>query len=216
VAYIDDLLADGEVIQRRAHRHVLFLILRTTLYLVGAIAIWVLAYAAYRWVPRVGSWVMLLLLALSVVPIAIAVYRFLTWKLEEFAVTNYRIVQVDGILNKRTFDSSLEKVNDVVMSQTIFGRLFGYGDIEIITGSEIGVNSIVGIADPFAFKRALMEAKVEGSRPYRSERRDVPQYADDIRVGRSLQLLDSLQELKDSGLITAEEYEIRRRQVLER
>lgn len=216
MAYIDDLLAQGESIRRRAHRHVLFLLLRTVLFVVGAIAIWILAYAAQRWIPRVGDWVMLALLVFSIVPIAIAVYRFLTWKLEEFAVTNYRIIQVDGILNKRTFDSALEKVNDVVMSQSIFGRLFGYGNIEIITGSEIGVNSIIGIADPFAFKRALMEAKIEGNRSASSDRRMEPQQSEDVRVGRSLQLLDSLQEMKESGLISAEEYEVRRRQVLER
>ncbi|HUG14407.1 MAG TPA: PH domain-containing protein [Thermomicrobiales bacterium] len=216
MAYLDDLLADGELIKLRAHRHVLFLLLQTLLYVAGAIALWLLALFAYTRLDRVGEWLTLFLLALSIVPFCIAAYRFLAWKLEEFAVTNYRIVQVDGILNKRTFDSALEKVNDVEMRQSIFGRLFGYGDIQIITGSEIGVNSILGITDPFAFKRALMEAKVQGGRDSQPEHRPEPQYDENLRVGRSIQLLDSLQELRDSGLITDDEFELRRRQVLER
>jgi uncharacterized membrane protein YdbT with pleckstrin-like domain len=216
VAYLDGLLARGETIVLRAHRHILFLLLRIMLYVAGAMLMWFLAYAAWRWIPRIGGWVMLVLLLLSIVPLLIAGYRFYSWKVEEFAVTSYRIIQVDGIFTKQTFDSALEMVNDVVMRQTVFGRLFGYGDIEIITGSDIGVNSIRGIADPFAFKRALIDAKMQGNRravtEYRNDQRD----PDDPRIGRSLQLLDSLQDLRDSGMITTEEYEVRRRQVLER
>lgn len=224
MAYLDDLLAGGETIKLRAHRHVLHLVFRIVLYVLGAIALWVLAYFAQRWLDRIGGWVMWALLAFSLVPLGIAVYRFLIWKLEEFAVTNYRIVQVDGIFSKRTFDSSLEKVNDVIMRQSIFGRIFGFGDLRIVTGSEIGVNVILGIADPFAFKRALLEAKVEANRSQWTGR--VPEHVtphpeaaasdDSARIGRSLQLLDSLQDLRASGLITDEEYEIRRRQALER
>ena len=32
------------------------------------------------------------------------------------------------------------KVNDVKMEQSFLGRLLGYGDIEILTASELGVN----------------------------------------------------------------------------
>jgi uncharacterized membrane protein YdbT with pleckstrin-like domain len=211
VAYIDDLLADGETIQLHAHRHVLFLVLHTALYIAGAIAIWVLAYLAYRWLPRFGEWTMLFLLALSLVPIVIAAYRFLSWRLEQYAVTNYRIIQVEGILNKRTFDSSLEKVNDVLMTQSMFGRMFGFGDIQIITGSDIGVNHLDGISDPFAFKRALMDAKMRSDMDDRS-----PSRASGSEQDRSTRLLEALRELRESGHITAEEYEQRRQQVLGR
>jgi uncharacterized membrane protein YdbT with pleckstrin-like domain len=193
VAYIDDLLADGETIQLHAHRHVLFLVLHTALYIAGAIAIWVF------------------LLALSLVPIVIAAYRFLSWRLEQYAVTNYRIIQVEGILNKRTFDSSLEKVNDVLMTQSMFGRMFGFGDIQIITGSDIGVNHLDGISDPFAFKRALMDAKMRSDMDDRS-----PSRASGSEQDRSTRLLEALRELRESGHITAEEYEQRRQQVLGR
>jgi uncharacterized membrane protein YdbT with pleckstrin-like domain len=206
VGYLDDLLATEERISLRAHRHVLFLVLNIGLYIAGAIALWALAFVAYRWVPRVGTWVMLVLLVASLIPLGIAVYRFLRWKLEEFAVTNYRIIQVEGILHKRTFDSALDKVNDVLMSQTIFGRMFGYGDIQIITGSEIGVNDLTGIADPFAFKRALLEAKMQprfSDSPVRPNGREVDE-------NRRERMIDALAELRDAGHLTQAEYEERR------
>jgi uncharacterized membrane protein YdbT with pleckstrin-like domain len=213
VAYLDDLLATEEAISIRAHRHVLFLILNTALYVAGALAIWALAFLAYLWLPRFGTWAMLVLLIASLVPLAIATYRFLAWRLEEYAVTNFRIIQVEGILNKRTFDSALEKVNDVLMTQSLFGRMFGYGDIQIITGSEIGVNSLTGIADPFAFKRALLEAKMGSDRqegmPGRPNGRDT---VDE----RNERLLDALAELRDAGHITQAEFEERRGQLRSR
>ncbi len=49
-------------------------------------------------------------------------------------------MQISGIFNKSVIDSSLEKVNDIKMDQSALGRMFGYGDIEILTASELGVN----------------------------------------------------------------------------
>jgi hypothetical protein len=63
------------------------------------------------------------------------------------------------VLGKDVVDSSLEKVNDVKMSQSFFGRMFDYGDIEILTASELGVNMFHQIANPVEFKTAMLNAK---------------------------------------------------------
>jgi uncharacterized membrane protein YdbT with pleckstrin-like domain len=206
MAYLDDLLGEDESIRTIAHRHVLFLILHTLLYLLGAIALWVLAVVAWQTAPKFERLIALLLLVLSLVPLTIAVYRFLVWKFEQFVVTNFRILQVEGILNKRTFDSALNKVNDVLMTQSVFGRLFGYGNIEIITGSDIGVNKLDGIADPFSFKRSLLDAKMD------IEGFDTPRYAPRPGDDHS-RVLAALAELRDSGVITADEYDQRKRRL---
>lgn len=210
VAYLDGLLAQDERVLIMAHRHILFLLQRTVLYLLGALALWILAIAAVTRLDTGGNWVALAAVVLSLVPLSIGIYRFFAWRFEQYAVTNYRIIQVEGILSKRTFDSALEKVNDVLMTQSLLGRIFGYGNIEIITGSEIGVNNLTGIADPFAFKRGLLEAKMalDGF-----SGRGAPAPAaggqDPVR------LLAALTELRDSGLITPDEYESRKAQLLQ-
>ena len=56
-------------------------------------------------------------------------------------------------------DSSLEKVNDVVMDQNFWGRIWGYGDIEIMTASEIGVNKLHMLANPVRFKTTMLDQK---------------------------------------------------------
>ena len=222
MSYLDELLASDERVILVAHRHILFLILHTILYVLGAIALWVIAYLAYDQLSTGKTIVTLLLLAVSIVPIAIAVYRFLSWKLEQYAITTYRIVQVEGLINKRTFDSSLEKVNDVQMTQGLFGRVFGFGDIFIITGSEAGINHLYGIAEPFAFKRKLQETKLglhNDDRPQRfadaaTEPTQAPQRSTTTGPDAA-RMMAALVDLRDSGVISAAEYEERRNQLLQ-
>ncbi|MDQ3548497.1 MAG: PH domain-containing protein [Chloroflexota bacterium] len=228
MSYLDDLLAQDEQVRLVAHRHILFLIVHTALYVLGALALWVLAFIAYNQLSTGKTIVTLILLALSLIPISIAVYRFLNWKLEQYAVTTYRIIQVEGLVNKRTFDSSLEKVNDVQMTQGLFGRVFGYGNIDIITGSEVGVNHLYGIAEPFVFKRTLLEAKLDLSDDDRPRRfvaaaavapaaptAPTPPTPPTPTGLESARLMSALVDLRDSGVISAAEYEERRNQLLQ-
>ena len=78
---------------------------------------------------------------------------------EEYIVTSRRIIQTKGVLTKQVSDSSLEKINDVMLSQTVLGRMFNFGDLEILTGSELGVNKLDRIHNPVGFKVAMMNAK---------------------------------------------------------
>ncbi|HMM42596.1 MAG TPA: PH domain-containing protein [Thermomicrobiales bacterium] len=205
MAYIDDLLGQDESIQLVAHRHIIFLLLHTLPFALATLLLWVGAGLVQRYVDSYSPWLALALVVVSLVPLAITIYRFFVWKLEEYVVTNYRILQVEGIINKQTLDSALEKVNDVLMTQSLAGRMFGYGNIDILTGSERGINSLTGIADPFAFKRALLNAKMQLDDPGEGWRRSST--ADHAR------LLSALADLRDSGVISGDEYEQRREQL---
>ena len=100
-----------------------------------------------------------LALLLLIVPIARFVYHFLLWQNREYIISNRRVIQIDGIINKNVIDSSLEKVNDVKMTQSVFGRILDYGDVEILTASELGVNLFQRIGHPIKFKTAMLNQK---------------------------------------------------------
>lgn len=224
MAYLDGLLADGEVVLVKAHRHIIFLIMHILPFALLTIALWVAAGFVWAKVDTATTVLTLILLVLSLVPLARAIQTFLVWVREEYILTNYRILQVEGLLNKRTLDSSLEKVNDVLTTQPILGRIFNYGTIEIITGSDKGVNNLAGIADPLPFKRALIDAKKaiergdgidDGRAPQpRSVRYADPRQGDDTMD--AARLLAALTELRDSGVITVDEYETRKQELLRR
>jgi hypothetical protein len=76
-------------------------------------------------------------------------------------ITNRRVLQVSGVLNKSSTDSSLEKINDAVLTQSIFGRIFGFGDLDVLTAADIGIDRFRMVVDPIGFKKAMLDAKHE-------------------------------------------------------
>ena len=91
----------------------------------------------------------------------------LIWWNRQYIITSLRVIQISGVINKNLTDSSLEKVNDVKLSQSIVGRLFDYGDVEILTASELGVNLFRRIGNPVGFKTAMVNAKQDLERMHR-------------------------------------------------
>ena len=91
-------------------------------------------------------------------------WHILRYLNQEYVLTNRRVLQVAGVLNKTSTDSSLEKINDARLSQSVFGRMFGFGDLDILTAAETGVERFRMIRNPVGFKKAMLDAKHEYER----------------------------------------------------
>jgi len=167
MGYLENRLASGEQPLRREHQH-WFVLVANSRY---AILAWILAVALLflsGGVPNdsgAGSTVRQILgfavLVLIVGGLLWFGWQILRWQNEEFVVTTRRVLQVEGVLNKQTIDSSLEKINDAILSESIFGRIFGFGDLEILTASEEGISRLRMLRDADGFKRAMLDAKHE-------------------------------------------------------
>src|SRR5439155_709930 len=66
---------------------------------------------------------------------------------------------VDGIINKHSADSSLEKINDAVLDQNFVGRLLGYGDLDILTAAEQEVDHYRMLNQAPTFKKEMLNQK---------------------------------------------------------
>lgn len=75
----------------------------------------------------------------------------------EFAVTTRRVVIKLGVLNTRSIELLLPKVEGVEVTQTLAGRMFGYGQI-IVTGSGGTRETFAGIQAPLKFRQAVQAA----------------------------------------------------------
>jgi uncharacterized membrane protein YdbT with pleckstrin-like domain len=161
------------------------------------------------WAPLAPAWVGYLLL---LIPAASMVRDALVWRNHKYLVTNRRVIQVFGVFNKNITDSSLEKVNDVRMEQSYAGRVFNFGDIEILTASELGVNRFTFIGNPVEFKTAMLNAKFalesgEDIRPSvitQHPAMDVPR------------LIQELDELRQKGILTEAEFQAQKAKLLDR
>jgi membrane protein YdbS with pleckstrin-like domain len=152
--YLEGLLGENEKILFETHQHwfVLFGKIFLELLLIALIVVGV--FVAYPFYP-----VAIYGLILVLIPVIGILNDVLVWQNKAYIVTTHRVIQTAGVFSKDVIDSSLEKVNDVKLSQSFLGRLFDFGDIEILTASELGVNLFHQIANPVGFKTAMLNAK---------------------------------------------------------
>ncbi len=152
--YLEDLLGENERIVLETHQHwfVLFNKIFLEIILIAIIVTAVIIGMTFNQIAIYG-------LILVLVPLVGLVRDVMIWQNNAYVVTNRRVIQISGVFSKEVVDSSLEKVNDVKLSQSFFGRMFNFGDIEILTASELGVNLFHEIANPIEYKTAMLNAK---------------------------------------------------------
>jgi Bacterial PH domain/Short C-terminal domain len=143
--------------------------------------------------------------------------KIIKWWNESYIITNRRVIQTEGIINKHVIDSSLEKVNDVVLTQSALGRMLGYGDVEILTASEIGVNRFERISGPVRFKTEMLNQKEDmGKIDDFGRRADRSLDAPPPSAGDIPELIAELDELRRKGLISEQEFAEKRQKLMGR
>lgn len=74
----------------------------------------------------------------------------------EFGITSQRIIMKTGWVSRQTVEQQLQRIESVNFTQSVWGRLFGYGTV-LLHGTGSGVTPIAGIDNPLEFhKHALM------------------------------------------------------------
>lgn len=84
------------------------------------------------------------------------IYRVYDMKYDIWVVTNKRIIDEWGVLSHNFKDSPIEKINNVNVMQTIAGRIFGYGDVEIQTAAEAGETRIQMVQSPKLLQEEIL------------------------------------------------------------
>lgn len=199
--YLDGLLGEHEQIVLETHQHwfVLFNKIFLEIVLIAIIVAAVVIGMAFSQLAVYG-------LILVLVPLIGLVRDVMVWQNNAFIVTNRRVIQISGVFSKEVVDSSLEKVNDVKLSQSFFGRMFNFGDIEILTASELGVNLFHEIADPVAFKTAMLNAKEKLGF---DEIGQMVHAVEDIPA-----MIEKLDSLRQRGILSEVEFQQKKAQLL--
>ena len=205
-SYVESLLGSREQIILVARQHWFILVSAIVLEIVIIlILISLTILAGVYWVQfalLIGAIGTILLL----LPLSTMMRDILEWMNRQFIVTNRRVIQISGILNKNVTDSSLVKVTDVKMSQSAFGRFFNYGDIEILTASEYGANLFRRIEEPIDFKIAMLNAK-----ELLEQGEDPPHVNVDV-----VEVIASLDRLRELGILSEEEFTRKKSELLEK
>ncbi len=205
--YIENLIAQHEkiILVSRQHWFILFSSIAFEIFLILAITV-IAAVTGVFLSPilHISSVVITIIGAvIALVPLVSMLFDIFKWRNHQYIITNRRVIQISGIFNKNVIDSSLEKVNDVHMVQSFFGRIFDYGDIEILTASELGVNLFKRIAKPVSFKSAMLNSKEA------LEHGDVDMYTENIP-----DMIARLDQLRQKGVLNEEEFQKKKSELL--
>lgn len=246
MGYADSLLASGERIVRNAHQHWFVLVWRARWAVLGLIIALLLTILRVINPDADGPlWAILGWASVILVAIGVAgfVWGALTFRSQEYVITTRRIIHAQGVINKRATDSSLEKINDAVLVESIFGRIFGFGNLEVLTASEAGIEHLQMLRDAKEFKKAMLEAKHElelelnraTTPPVRAQAAapaPAPAAAPEAtpapapvaapatpEIDTAEEVADALKglgDLRDRGIITQEEFETKKTELLGR
>jgi len=164
MSYADGLLSTGERILYRNKQHP-FVFVWGARYTILALVIAFLLFVLQSGVDNDGaSGTLRTVLGLATAilffgGLAVAVWTALRYINQEYVLTNRRVIQVEGVLDRKATDSSLEKINDALLSQSVFGRMFDFGDLTVMTASEGGIEKMKMLRSPIVFKKKMLDAK---------------------------------------------------------
>jgi uncharacterized membrane protein YdbT with pleckstrin-like domain len=223
MSYADQLLAKDEQIVYRARQHWLAPLgdsLRPIVLVLAGLLLMVLALVHFGPADFLGMlwlaiWAILLLVGLGWIAII-----YLTWRAQEYVITTRRVLKVEGLLDKKTGDSSLDKINDAVLTQGLMARVLKYGDLAILTANEDAIDRYEMLAHAVDFKKAMLNAKnyLEDGHMGRAAA-SAPAPKGGTRASSSDDVtttLEKLAALRDKGAITTAEYEAKKAELLGR
>jgi membrane protein YdbS with pleckstrin-like domain len=134
--------------------------------------------------------------------------RYLRWATTHFVLTTDRLIFRSGVLAKLSKEIPLERLNDVTFSQSLWERIIRAGDLFIESAGERGQSVFQDVPNPDAVQVEIyrqMEAnglRMSGGGPPRA-----PSVLDE---------LERLANLRDRGAVTNDEFERKKRDLLDR
>ncbi len=155
-------------------------------------------------------------------------WYYLTWRIERYLVTTRRVIEAGGVINKYTRDTSLGMITDMLVNHPWLGRILGYGEIDLLTASDAGTSKIRFLPHADDFKKALLDAKHEhdlevgGARAFQDAVAvsavtvDSSNRSDALTPDELDSSLSRLADLRDRGLISAEEFDEKKKELLDR
>jgi uncharacterized membrane protein YdbT with pleckstrin-like domain len=175
--------------------------------LVLPIFVWLFVATLSVWLLKTTGLIVTLIAALY------PIFEYLNWKNNLWCITNLRVVDESGFFTRYSKESPLDKINNVEYDQSIWGRMLGYGNVDIQTAAEMGETTYELIHHPKLLKDTITHAQEEYKKT--AIKNQATQLAQAIAATNTSSKpsqhmiadeLHKLFELLQKGAITQEEY----------
>ena len=146
------------------------------------------------------------------------IYKVVQRSNKLWAVTNLKVIDEFGVFSNNSKESPLEKINNVSYSQSFFGGIYGYGNVQIQTAAEVGSTTYFAVENPKELKDTITHMQEE----YKQHqiKKQATELASAIVAGQQnnkvdvVSELEKLHDLKQKGNLTEEEYNTRKTKIL--
>lgn len=132
----------------------------------------------------------------------------LTKRGHKYFVTNQRVIDEFKFITRKVRTADYKLIADAGISQGLWGRIFHYGNIDVRTASGQSLD-LKSVRRPEVLQQIIMETKRKSekekiSAPPTLGKEDIPKKIEDLN------------ELKKKGVITEEEFEKKKKDLLKR
>jgi uncharacterized membrane protein YdbT with pleckstrin-like domain len=162
-----------------------------------------------------------IVLIIALVSALYPAYLYLEWNNNLWAVTNMRVIDEAGFFSRYSKESPLDKINNVEYDQTLWGRMLGYGDVEIQTAAEMGDTTYKMIHFPKLLKDTITHAQEEykaaqitsqAQQLANAIKQSMPVSSSTLTIATEIEKLYGLMQ---KGAITQDEYKMQKKKLLE-
>jgi uncharacterized membrane protein YdbT with pleckstrin-like domain len=149
--YVDEILQPGEKLLYSTTVHWIIYV-PGALSLIVAIAALVVARGVDNGLAKIALLAVAVFAALYGL---VSVFRawFKRWT-TEFDVTDRRVISKTGFIERRTIEMNMDKIESVDVNQTLFGRIFDYGEV-VVNGVGESWDPIFSVGSPLKFRNHI-------------------------------------------------------------
>lgn len=106
-----------------------------------------------------------LFLMLGVLLAGIAVFNlyYWNWRAHEYVLTDQRVILNEGIISKFSRSIAIDRIQDLTTFQGVWGRTWGFGDIELESAGREGAELLSTVPHPQQLRNAIF-AQIEARR----------------------------------------------------
>ena len=143
-------------------------------------------------------------------------YKYYQRRNNLWAVTNFRVIDEFGVISLNAKESPLDKINNVSYSQSIWGRMLGFGDVQIQTAAEMGATTYRMVEQPGLLKDTVTSMQ-EKFRNYQFARQ-AEAFTGNKGSAPSAGIAEEIEKLHSlmvKGIISEEDFLKKKRQMLE-
>lgn len=158
--YVEQTLANGEEIIYRANFNWTYSFLPVIWFVIGLSP--VIFYCLTQFaagVPfeqlEVGWW---FACGAALVGTLILLFHSIVLATTEIVVTTFRFVYKTGLISRNTQEVSLNKIEEITLQQSVWGRVFGFGKL-VMRGTGVGVIELPSVDNPIRVRKIIENAK---------------------------------------------------------